>query len=144
VDGSTWRSAVKILIGSEEDVGLIKRFEDALDEAIKEGYLSASRDPRNDSQSRLAIYKLACKSQVGLGSIQGIKKYCEMVLSMKGGEDDVDALVGRGDIAMKEERWEDAVRSLADAFEKGGRESQTVSLGIFLKRPPSSKHSVFF
>ena len=70
VDGSTWRSAVKILIGSGEDVGLIKRFEDALDEAIKEGYLSASQDPRKDSQSRLSIYKLACKSQVGLGSIQ--------------------------------------------------------------------------
>ena len=62
---------------------------------------------------------------------------------MKGGEDDVDALVGRGDVAMKEERWEDAVRSLADAFEKGGRESQTVSLGFLFETTPSCKHSVF-
>ncbi len=98
-----------------------------MDQAIKDGYLPISLAPKHNSQSRLALYKLACKSQVGTGSVQGIKKYCEAVLSMKGGEDDIDALVGKGDVAMKEESWEEAVRMLAEAFEKSGRSSQEVS-----------------
>jgi DnaJ family protein C protein 3 len=127
VDSSTWRSAIKILVGSGDDVGLIKRFEDALHEAVKEGYLPASFDATNNSQARLGLYQLACKANVGMGSVQGIKRYCQAVLSMRGGEDDIDALVGKGDVAMKEERWEEAVRVLADAFEKSGRSSQEVN-----------------
>jgi DnaJ family protein C protein 3 len=57
-----------------------------------------------------------------------MKKHCPVVLGLTqiGGENDEWAIVGLGEIAMKEERWEEAVRHFRNAFEKGGRNNRDV------------------
>lgn len=82
------------------------------------------------SQLRLQLHSLACKAYVKGNNINGMKKHCPVVVGLTeiGGDNDEWAFVGLGEIAMKEERWEEAVRHFRNAFEKGGRNSQDVSL----------------
>jgi len=126
---------LKVLDG---DDGLLARFDKALDEASspQDGivYLPSQLSPRTKSQSRLELLALACKAALNaneLGKNKGAR-WCEEVLAMD--ENNIDALVGKGERLMKEEKWEEATRTLERAFENGGRSSQDVSdnVGIVL------------
>lgn len=129
VEGSTWRQALKVLDG---DDGLLARFDKALDEASspQDGitYLPPQFSPRAKSRFRLELLALACKAAVNLNELGRNKgaKWCEETLAMD--ENNIDALVGKGERLLKEENWEEALRVLERAFENGGRSSQDVSL----------------
>lgn len=127
VEGSTWRQALKVLEG---DDGLLSRFDEAFEEASSTvdgvNYLPPQFSPRAKSQSRLELLALACKAAVNaneLGRDKGTR-WCEETLAMD--ENNIDALVGKGERLMKDERWEEAARTLERAFENGGRSSQDV------------------
>ena len=128
-EGSTWRQALKILDGPD---GLLARFEQALDEAStsqdgKPPILPKQFNPSANSQMRLELYALACKSAVGANDLKKDKgqRWCDEVLRMD--ENNQDALVGQGERLMKEEKWEEAIRVFERAFEQSGRSSQDVS-----------------
>ena len=130
VEGSSWRQAIKILDG---EAGLLARFEEALDDATKpredggEAYLAPQFHPKEKSQMRLDLYALACKAAVGANDLSKSKgaKWCEETFKMD--EGNIDALVGKGEKLLKDEKWEEAVRAFERAFENGGRSSQVVS-----------------
>ncbi len=82
--------------------------------------------PLTHSTLLLSLLHQACKSSVQIASIPGMRKYCNEVLELPGGGDDLDALMGRGEVLMNEEKWDMAVGVLNDAFEKSGRSSKEV------------------
>lgn len=133
VEGSSWRQAIQVLDGAE---GLLNRFEKALNEATDDGYLAPQFRAKEKSQSRLELYALACKAAVGAGELKKDKgmKWCEETLVMD--PENVDALVGKGERLLKEEKWDEAVRALEGAFEKSGRSSQDVSGPLSTPKPP--------
>ena len=129
VEGGSWRQALKLLDGED---GLLARFDNSLEEASvpQDGmtYISPHFAPRTKSKSRLDLLALACKAAVNaneLGKNKGMR-WCEETLVMD--ESNIDALVGRGERLMKEEKWEEAVRAFERAFENGGRSSQDVGV----------------
>jgi DnaJ family protein C protein 3 len=126
VEGSQWRQAIKALDGPD---GLLAKFETAFEEAVgTEGYLSqrVPQQSKSTSQARLDLYALAVKAAVG-GSEYGKRtnKWAEIVLALD--EDNVDALVAKGERLLKEESWDEAVRTLSRAFELTNNSSQDVS-----------------
>ena len=123
VDSSQWRQATSLFDGAD---GLLARFDAALDVSIKDGYLSSKFDPRKKSQSRLQLYAMACKAAVGASDLGKSKggKWCDVTLEMDG--ENPDALVGKGERLLKEESWDEAVRTFERAFEATGRSSQDV------------------
>ncbi|WVQ83932.1 hypothetical protein IAT38_006076 [Cryptococcus sp. DSM 104549] len=128
VEGGQPRQAIKILDGKD---GLLERFEQALQAASQPGedgspaMLPPKLHPKENSQMRLELYALACKAAVGVEDFgkRGMG-WCEETARMD--EGNVDAQVARGEKALKEERWEEAVRLLEAAFEATGRSSQDV------------------
>lgn len=129
-DGEKWTEVRKIVVGSSaEPDGLLARFEAELAKIAPS--LPTSFHPMARSQLRLQLHSLACKAYVKANNIKGMKEHCPIVVGMTeiGGDNDEWAIVGLGEIAMKEERWEEAVRQFRNAFEKGGRNSQDVSHG---------------
>lgn len=116
---------LKIVVGTGGD-GLLAKFEAELANVAPS--LPPAFNPMALSQTRMQLHSLACKAYVKGNNINGMKKHCPIVLGMTqiGGDNDEWAIVGMGEIAMKEERWEEAVRHFRNAFEKGGRSSQDV------------------
>ncbi|KAJ9113203.1 hypothetical protein QFC22_006042 [Naganishia vaughanmartiniae] len=124
-DEERWRDVIKIVVGSGDD-GLLAKFEAELAKVTPS--LPAAFPPSTKSRLRLQLHSLACKAYVKLGNQKGMKQHCPLVASLSqiGGDQDEWALVGLGEIAMKAENWEEAVRHFRSAFEKGGRSSQNV------------------
>lgn len=117
---------IKIVVGSGDD-GLLPKFEAELAKVTPN--LPAKFPPLTNSRLRLQLQSLACKAYVKVNNLKGMKQHCPLVASLAqiGGDQDEWALVGLGEIAMKAENWEEAVRHFRNAFEKGGRSSQNVS-----------------
>jgi DnaJ family protein C protein 3 len=128
VESSQWRQAVKILDGPG---GLLARFESAYDEAMgSEGYLSeripAASMSKSSSQARLDLYGLAIKAAIGANDFgKRTTKWSEIVLEMD--EENVDALIAKGERQLKDESWDQAVQTFNRAFELTGQSSQDVS-----------------
>lgn len=126
-DGERWRDVIKIVVGSGSgDDGLLAKFEAELAKVAPS--LPAKFPPSTSSRLKLELHSLACKAYVKVNNLKGMKQHCPLVasLSQLSGEQDEWALVGLGEIAMKAENWEEAVRHFRSAFEKGGRSSQNV------------------
>ena len=52
---------------------------------------------------------------------------CDELLRFEDNAEDMDGLIGRGEVALAKEQWEEAVRAFEKAFELSGRSSQGVS-----------------
>ncbi|KAK4685242.1 hypothetical protein P7C73_g4911, partial [Tremellales sp. Uapishka_1] len=119
VEGGTFRQAIKVLDGEE---GLLAKFEQALLSAD----LPDQFQPKKKSLARLQLYAMACKAAVGAGDFTKSKgmKWCDETLAMD--PENIDALVGKGEKMLKDENWEDAVRTFDKAFDLGGKSSQDV------------------
>lgn len=123
LDGNSFRPALNLILP------LMAEFD-----ALLETYHAAGRFPpalaedavKLWSDVRLRLYSGACRAGYMLPeSAKRFGPWCDAALTMK--EDDVDGLVGKGERLLKEESWEEAVRTLEAAFEAGGRSSQDVS-----------------
>lgn len=107
-------------------------FDEALDKALLpdalglQNGLPESVVPRKKSVQRKEIYLAMCKAYIAIEIPRKAETWCDEVLSMEGGENEVDALKGKGEVCLAKEEWEDATRYLERAFEASGRSSGDV------------------
>lgn len=122
--GEDSRQIIRIV--TTDGTGLAAKFDQAMSDILKnlDKPLPSSVVPNRQSPRRLEIWRAACKSFVQTNEIRKADKWCSEVLRMD--KDDVDALVGVGEVALKKEEWEDAVRSFSRAFEISGRNDHDI------------------
>lgn len=89
--------------------------------------LPATIAPRKKSPRKKEILSAICKAYLMLELPKKGETWCEQVLGMEGGENDMDALTLMGEAALVKEEWEAAVRYLDKAFEASGRSNNDVS-----------------
>lgn len=126
-----WRQVIELLVGSDPSSGFAAKFEDAL---VKQTSSAALASPSNIlirpaeriSPRRETILRALCKSYTNLKQWEMCEQWCTELSRMEGLENDADALVGRGEAALKKEEWEEAVRLLEKAFEASGRSRRDV------------------
>jgi DnaJ family protein C protein 3 len=125
-EGGSHRQAIKILDG---DDGLLARFDKALRDASTDQdgklWLPPTLRPNTTSETRLHLYALACKAAVGANDFSKSRmKWCEETFAMD--DQNADALIAKGEKAMKEDKFDEAVRLFEKAFENTGRSSQDI------------------
>lgn len=132
VEGGSWRPVLSALKGAK--VGGPTVMND-VEEAIKADLLvpegstepiipSAVEQPLEKSKLLHYLRSLHCRAHVELKELAKARPYCDAVLT----EDDKDAyaLVCRGENAMKEERYEEAMRDFRNALESAGGHDQNI------------------
>lgn len=125
---SSWASLVRFVAGTSDALGFAKRFDESLDAATgSESHLDlpASIIPRKTSPRRLRIYALMCKAHVKSNQLVKGEEWCEETLKID--PRNIDGLVGRGERALKNEEWDEAVRAFDAAFEASGKSSQEIN-----------------
>ncbi len=115
-----------IKLVTQDDTGLAANFDKALEEAMAamDPPLPTSIVPKKISKRRTSIYRAACHAFVSNQQPMAGDKWCKALLTMDSNSQ--DALVNAGEMAMKKEEWEDAVRFFDRAFEASGRTSQDI------------------
>ncbi|KAJ8516418.1 hypothetical protein ONZ45_g6293 [Pleurotus djamor] len=128
-----WKGAITLLTGAGKNNDFAKRFDDAMDSnTARDQLLEKPKstiplpDPKKSSPRRKDIVAALCKAYIKLGNIRSGEKWCEELLTMDGGADDVDGLVGRGEALLKKEDYEAAVRAFEQAFENSGRSNRDI------------------
>lgn len=122
--GENHREVIKIV--AQAGTGLAAKFDKALEEAMTalDAPLPASIVPQKISVRRTSIYRAACHAFVSNQQPMAGDKWCKALLTMDPNAQ--DALVNAGEIALKREEWEDAVRFFERAFEASGRSNQDI------------------
>ncbi|CAO1613913.1 unnamed protein product [Parajaminaea phylloscopi] len=130
-EGGNWRPVISALKGAK--VGAKPVMED-VEDAIKADQGEASDEssilPAHAGdlldKSALLHYlrQLHCRAHTELGELSKARPYCKAVLARD--PEDVWALVSRAEGAMKEERYEDAMRDFKTALDKSGGQDQTI------------------
>ena len=122
--GENHREVIKLV--TQEGTGLAAKFDKALEEAMAamDAPLPASIVPKTISVRRTSIYRAACHAFVSNQQPMAGDKWCKALLTMDSNAQ--DALVNAGEMAMKKEEWEDAVRFFDRAFEASGRSNQNI------------------
>lgn len=117
--GDDTRQIIRIV--TQDGSGLAAKFDQAMSDFLKrlETPLPTSIVPNNSSPRRREIWRAACKAFIKNNEIRKSEKWCSEVLRMD--KDDVDGLVGAGEIALKNEDWEEAVQLFDRAFQNTGR-----------------------
>lgn len=120
-----WKGVLRVLVGRGENPGFISKFDPELEKAIPSMALPPGMDAKKKSHPRKVLYKAVCRAYGKDKQPKKATEWCNEVLKMD--ESDVDALLNRGDIALADEQWEEAVRAYENAFQASGRSSQEVS-----------------
>ena len=122
--GENHREVIKLV--TQEGTGLAAKFDNALEEAMAaiDPPLPKSIVPHKISVRRISIYRATCHAFVSNQQPMSGDKWCKAVLIMDA--NDQDALVNAGEMALKKEEWEDAVRFFGRASEASGRSNQDV------------------
>lgn len=92
------------------------------------------------SPQRQVLVKALCKSYTRLTDVvkssteykKQMEKWCEELLTLDGRKEDVDGLVGRAEVLIAKEEFEEAVRVLEKAFEISGRGDRDVRIIVLL------------
>ena len=127
---SDWKGILRVVIGYKDNVGLIKRLEEALQDILESLALPSGMDAVKSSQPWRILYKAACRAYGRDNQAKKGVHWCNAVLEFD--ENDSDALSSKGDIAMGKEEWEEAVRAYESAFEASGRSSREVCTPVFI------------
>jgi DnaJ homolog subfamily C member 3 len=143
VASEKWSTVINILIGDDPSSAFAARFEDAINSHTTPDALDLHqgitlRPAKLISPRREQILRAACRAYVNLKQPVKGEQWCEELLRMDGLENDADGLVGRGELLLKQEEWEEAVRVFEKAFESSGRSSREVCTSVFLKEKYSS------
>lgn len=122
--GENHREVIKLV--TQDGTGLATKFDKALEEAMAgiDPPLPTAIVPKKVSVRRASIYRAACHAFVSNQQPMAGDKWCKTLLTMDSNAQ--DALVNAGEMAMKKEEWEDAVRFFDRAFEASGRSSQDI------------------
>ncbi|KAH8105446.1 hypothetical protein BXZ70DRAFT_1070055 [Cristinia sonorae] len=131
VSEEKWREVIDLLIGSDPATGFAAKFDETLaTHSSPEALFLPSNipiaSPKRTSPRREAILRGLCKAYVNLKMADKGLRWCEDLLAMHGHENDSDGLVGRGEAALKNEEWEEAVRFFEKAFESSGRSNRDI------------------
>ena len=122
IESGGWRSALNLLDpkGSESSSGLVSRAMALVAEHTEAYGLPAEvRSPL-----LVTLYGWTCKAYVSNGSVRLAAPACREVHARD--PENTDGLLGLGELALKDENHEEAVRHLSAAFEKGGRSDRQV------------------
>ncbi|KAG8863799.1 hypothetical protein FRB96_007636 [Tulasnella sp. 330] len=122
--GANPKGALRIVVGYQDTVGLLAKFDEQLSAATEGMGLPSGVDATLISQPRKTLYKAACKAYSKAKEPKKGVTYCEAVLKMD--PQDPDALMSGGDLALAKEEWEEAVRAYDKAFEASGRSSREI------------------
>ncbi|KAG6852227.1 hypothetical protein C0991_001829 [Blastosporella zonata] len=139
---SDHRGVIALLTGPAKGKkgDLLRKFDDALlehtaRERLLPPQLAARQhtpeiplpDAFKTSERRQGLVRALCKAHTAVGTRKEmIGKWCEELLGMAGCEDDVDGLVGMGEVLLGKEEWEEAVHVLNKAWEKSGQSSRDI------------------
>lgn len=121
-----YRSAIKILNPKgKEDEGLLATVQEAikasqvvdLKSGINEPLISPTiADLEQHSQLLTTLYSHACKAYIKLDDIGGLKSVCTILYNRD--PKSPWGLVGKAELLMKAEEWEEAVKLLREAYEQ--------------------------
>lgn len=81
-------------------------------------------DPVADSGLLLELHTMYCKAYTELNDMDKAMPFCELVLAKD--PDNVAAVLARAELALKQEKYEEAVRDLTKAFEASGRTDRSI------------------
>lgn len=122
------KAAIRLVVGYQDTVGLVRKFDDELQKATESLELPSGMDVAALSEPRKKLYKAACRAYTKDGQPAKATSWCDAVLVMD--PEDGDALMNKGDVALSKEAWEEAVRAYEKAFEASGRSSREVCCGM--------------
>ena len=135
-DANDWRGVVNHVFGSTtKDAPPGSALAGQIDEELKKLDVPPSVSPMRTSERRKDLCKAMCQAYVKLEQPKRAEWWCEELLRFEDNAEDIDGLIGRGEVALTKEQWEEAVRAFEKAFELSGRSSQDVrheSLLLFL------------
>lgn len=115
---SDWKGILTLLLGSGRNNELMNKVDQAVEKYEPE---SKAVCPR-----RQIVLRALCKANVQLSKKSEIEKWCTELSAMKGMEEDIDVLVGRGFVAQANEEWQEAVRFFEKAFEASGKSDRDI------------------
>lgn len=130
-DSGSWRPVLSALKGAKVGGPTIM---DTVEAAIKEDSTGAADDTEallpadkfgdvfNRSGLLLGLRKMQCHAHLELNELSKAKAHCEAVLARD--TEDVWALVYRAETAMKEERYEEAMRDFKNAHDRADGPAQ--------------------
>ncbi|KAI0786545.1 hypothetical protein C8Q75DRAFT_799705 [Abortiporus biennis] len=147
-----WQEIIDLLTPtSDPNTGFAAKFEEALKTHVTPQNVAFNpklplRPPMRTSPKRELILRALCKAYVHQKAFEKGSQWCEELLAMDGLENDVDGLIGRGEAALKNEEWEEAVRIFEKAFESSGRSNREVhqKLQKAQKLLKQSKHKDYY
>lgn len=128
-EGGNWRAVISALKGAK--VGASTVMQDVEENIKANQELDAdgtsvlpSSTGNLLAKSALLHYlrQLHCRAHTELNEFKKARPYCEAVLARD--PEDVWAIMNRAEVAMKEERYEDAMRDFKTALDKGGNQEQ--------------------
>ncbi|MBW0541518.1 hypothetical protein O181_081233 [Austropuccinia psidii MF-1] len=126
IDSNGYRSAIKLLNPKgKESEGLIEKIKEIiknsqekdLKSGINEPLMSPSID-QVESHSKLLtkLYSYICKAHIGLNEVENLKKSCQIVYERD--SNDKWGLIGKAEILMAGEEWEEAVQLLKELVDE--------------------------
>ena len=126
-EASNWRGIINLLYGtSSKENNPGAAFAAEFEVELRKVETPDSVSPLRVSEKRKEIYRAMCQAYVRLDQPKRAEWWCDELLQMKDNENDVDGLVGRGEAAMSNEQWEEAVRAFEKAFEASGRSQEVI------------------
>lgn len=124
-EAGNWRGIVNLLYGtSSKEANPGAAFAAEFEAELKSIEFPSSVTPLRVSERRKDIYRAMCQAYVKLDQPKRAEWWCNELLQFKDNENDVDGLVGKGEAALSNEQWEEAVRNLEKAFEASGRSQE--------------------
>lgn len=131
-DGNSWRPVLSALKGAKvggntvmEDVEDAIKADTEIDSEGRSILPHAAGNLLERSDLLHTLRQLHCRAHTELNELKKAKSYCEAVLARD--PEDQWALVSRGEEAMKEERYEDAMRDFKTALDKSGGQDQGIA-----------------
>ena len=132
-EGGTWRPVLSVLKGGKVGGKTIREeitdyIQNDLSQPVADGEEPVIPQVVSDAVERsellFSLLKDQCKAHVELDEITKALPLCEQVLLRE--PDNIDAHVAKGEIAMKAEEYEEAVREFTAAFQKGGNQDRNI------------------
>ncbi|EJD00714.1 TPR-like protein [Fomitiporia mediterranea MF3/22] len=126
-EANDWRGLVTHLFGSNaKETPPGSGFAAQFDAEVAKVEVPSNITPLRTSERRKDVVRALCVAYVRLEQPKRSEWWCEELLRFEGNAEDIDGLVGRAEMMMVNEKWEEAVRTFEKAFELSGRSNQDI------------------
>jgi len=133
MNAEDWRGIVALVLGSasrdaspaQPGDGMLGALEEALDGFASPGMFElphglALPAARRASPRRIIVLRALCRANAQLGQARSGERWADELLRMLGAEQEIDALMAKGDALLAREEWEEAVRIFERAWQASG------------------------